>query len=144
MVNEDLRFDDLMFTESDFVSIHLDPPDKLLVDVRNVQVVISRGAQVESPQVIPRCRLEFQGVSRSERRVHEYKGKSTENEFRPVLVQRDLDETPPKAGSQEFYLEGVMLLHPRAWIDWEIQAVCCEIFVTPDEAVPNDLEDQTK
>jgi len=124
---DDIKFDKLDFTESEFQSKEFTPPDRLVLHVRNVSVLRMGHSGLERAAVIGQCRLEFVGVTRSKREVHQYRGEMTQNDFYPARQEQDLYEQPPVPGSQTFGMEGIQL-NPPAWIDWEVRAQDCKIY----------------
>jgi hypothetical protein len=113
-----VTFDDLDFFDANIENIELTGPSTLRVDLSKVSIVTET-------RTIARCRLEFTGVTHSERIVCEHLKATTG--FAPSRTITDVAEQPRLLASRLYELEG-RLVSPSAWIhSWHIIATACTI-----------------
>lgn len=105
------NFDGLDLFDADIVSVSTEPPDKLVVRLKNVAPISGRP---EVTAVSSECRLIIDGVTRSVRRFRQYRLDSTKDDFLPPRVVEDLPVAHRRPDTRDFILEG-RLCDPAAW-----------------------------
>lgn len=128
------------FYELDFYDSFLGEPqivaNTMTIEARDV--ILLAGLLFKSKMVvvpIAQCELYFEGVQRSEKKIYEYIGNPADGRFAEPYTVFDGPFEQTGSNPEHFEMEGV-IMQPKAWIAWNIEAASFRLRVPENTAIP--------
>jgi hypothetical protein len=115
------------YDKLDFFDSYLERPEihdgRIIIPMRDLGVFPDHPLNHSNTVLtLPKCRLFFDRVTRSERIIHEYADSPQINQFKSPRKVVDISVDYDSEESHEFYLEG-RSDQPPSWVEWTIRCV---------------------
>lgn len=128
------------FYEIDFYDSFLSEPhivdNTMTIEARDVILLaglLFKPKMIVTP--ISECVLYFEGVQRSEKKIYEYVGNPADGRFAEPYTLFDGPFPQTNNEVEHFEMEGV-IMQPKAWVAWNIEAASFCLRVPEDTAIP--------
>lgn len=128
------------FYEIDFYDSFLGEPqivqNTMTIEARDI-ILLAGLLFKPRVEVVPisECELYFEGVRRSEKKLYEYVGNPADGRFADPYTIFDGPFEQTAGELEHFEMEGV-ILQPRAWIAWNIEAATFRLRVPNNTVIP--------